>query len=329
MFGLSSRRLYVGTDDGLRTIDVDGGSATLVGTALDGEAVRDVSAHPSDPDDALIACGLRGWGLHRTVDGGRTTESLGFEDVHVWGVDRHPCDPDEVYVGTEPPGLYRRSEPTASFVELDGIHDVPSRDEWSFFYEPFEAGHVHGLSAHPDRPDRLFAGVEIGGVLRSEDRGVTWSDALAGADVHRTTVHPDDADRVFAATATGVLESDDGGATWDAIAATDGYYCKAVRFGRDGTGYITGAERPTAEDAIVWAEDDGTWVERARLPADGVAGKVSFAPVADALVHAVAVDEGAGAERNRIAVSRDGGLSWNRIGPAVPTVRAIDHVALD
>lgn len=284
-------RVVLGTDDGRRTLESGDESVCLVGSTLEGQTVRDVSIHPSNPDRALIACGLGGWGLHLTTDGGRTADSLGFEGRHVWGVARHPADPDKIYVGTEPPGLYRRSEPEEPFTELDGIHEVPSREEWSFFYDPFEAGHVHGFAAHPDRPDRLFAGVEIGCVLRSEDRGETWSDPLAGRDVHRLAVDPADPDRVFAATGTGVYRSRDGGDSWAVIDATDGYYCKAVRFGTDAA-YATGAERDVAAEAILWTRNaTGDWLERARLPVDGVAGKVSVAVDGDAVFHAVDADD--------------------------------------
>lgn len=321
-------RVYVGTDDGLRTVNLEGESATLIGSTLHGDVVRDVAAHPTDSDRALIACGLGGWGLHRTADAGTTTELLRFGNVHVWGVDRHPDDPEEVYAGTEPPALYQRTGADQGFTSLDGVHNVPSRDEWAFFYEPFEAGHIHGVSVHPARPDRLFAAVEIGGLLRSEDHGETWSDALRGEDFHRTAVSPTDPDRIFATGETGLYESRDGGRSWAVIEETADHYCGDIVFDSEGTAYLTGGEGPGAEESIIWIREEDEWTERVRLPADGVAGRFSLDVIGKSLIHATSADDDNEGGRDRLLVSQDRGHTWSHLNLTIPTVRAVDHVPL-
>jgi hypothetical protein len=82
--------------------------------------------------------------------------------------------------------------------------------------------------------------VEVGGVLRSDDRGETWQ--LAGGssgkpgmgsqakgqvhpDVHSIAVHPSSAELVFAPTGGGFFRSTDSGETWELLYRC---YCRAV-----------------------------------------------------------------------------------------------------
>lgn len=310
MTPLDECRLYLGTDDGLRVLDADGGDPTAVASALAGSPVRDVAVDPDDGDRAWFGAALGGWGLHRTADGGATVETVGFEDRWVWGVDRLPDG--DLYVGTEPPGLFR-AEDGATFAELDGVHDVAGRDDWRFGYEPFEAGHVHGCTAHPDRPGRLFAAVEIGGVLVSDDGGDSWRAALRGADVHRLAVDPADPDRVVAATESGVYESHDGGRTWECVGATEGLYVKFVVFGPGGACYAPAAADMGDTTVRLFVGDEGTWERRATV--DG-ASVLAFA-VVDGTLLLQRADDG------RLLASDDGGRSWTPVGPALPRVRAI------
>lgn len=122
--------VLAGTDEGLACYRL-ARTATLVGTALDGEAVREVTVDPADPTTAYAACGLRGSGLHRVdlsavadddADAGRVdgaalvvddvdraspgptalpTTLLGLDDEWVWGVAVAPSG--RLLVGTEPP----------------------------------------------------------------------------------------------------------------------------------------------------------------------------------------------------------------------------------
>lgn len=298
-------RLYLGTDDGLRVVDTERGTVTAA--ALRDTPIRDVAVEPTDT--AWLACALGGSGLHRTVDAGESTTEVGLGDRWVWGVDRLPDG--RLYAGTEPPGLFRRQG--EEFVALDGIHDVAGREDWTFGYEPYEAGHVHGITAHPERPRRLFAAVEIGGVLVSHDGGERWESRLVGADVHRLVIASDDPDRVYAATESGLYESRDGGTTWTTVPPIDGLYVKHIAFGPDGTLYVPAVDGMGDTKVELFAHDDG-WERRSTVTDASV---LAFAVTDDRLLLQQSGDEG------RLLASDDGGRSWTPIGPSLPRIRCI------
>ena len=313
-------QLYIGTDDGVRVLHVAEGEATVVREAVTGNAVRDIAVAPTDPETAYVGCGLRGWGLHRTTDGGQHFEEVGFADEWVWGVTYAPNG--TLYVGTEPPMLYRQT--ADGFSPLTGISDVPSREEWYFFYEPFEAGHVHGLTIHPARPDRFYADIEVGGVIYSHNGGETWHPTLRGTDVHRLAVAPSDPDRVLAATGDGVFVSEDAGQSWTSIEVFSNRYVKAVQFAPDtpNTVYTSGAATPGADRTrLMRSEDSGcSWSEVTTFRADGVAGMVGLRVYRDdILFHSEYVDD----ECDRICVSTDGGDTWTAFTPELPRVRTL------
>jgi len=63
---------------------------------------------------------------------------------------------------------------------------------------------------------RLFVAIELGGVMRSVDGGLTWEDRKPGsqADAHTLGTHPRAPGRVYEAAGGGYAESRTGGATW-------------------------------------------------------------------------------------------------------------------
>ncbi|WP_226022036.1 WD40/YVTN/BNR-like repeat-containing protein [Halomicrobium salinisoli] len=72
------------------------------------------------------------------------------------------------------------------------------------------------VAAHPDAPDRAFAGTVDAGLRRTTDGGETWDAALAvDGRVTAVTVDPHDPDVVWAGTEpSAVYRSTDGGETW-------------------------------------------------------------------------------------------------------------------
>ncbi|MDW8145116.1 MAG: hypothetical protein RMJ48_02260 [Roseiflexaceae bacterium] len=221
--------LYVGTADGIFVFHFDGG-LRLVGRGLEGNAVRGIAIHPQDPATAHIACGLHGWGLHYTRDAGQRFETIGFTDRWVWEAAFHPLHPEVIYVGVEPPMLFVSTDDGQHFTAFQPIEQLPSRPNWTFFHPPFYAGHIHGLAIHPERPERIFAGVEHGALIYSHDGGRTWREALAGHDLHRIVIDPLNPDRILAGAGEGLFVSHDAGISWHPIDELIGKYVHAICF---------------------------------------------------------------------------------------------------
>src|SRR5262249_38916940 len=62
----------------------------------------------------------------------------------------------------------------------------------------------------------ILVGIELGGLMRSIDRGVTWQDHRPGAqrDVHSLAWHPRVRGRAYEAGGGGAAFSEDGGESW-------------------------------------------------------------------------------------------------------------------
>jgi photosystem II stability/assembly factor-like uncharacterized protein len=144
---------------------------------------------------------------------------------------------DLEFVGTEPAGVFVSRDGAATWRSRPEVEALRDRHGWFLPYSP-EAGCVRGFAFHGDR---IYAAVEVGGVLRSDDWGETWrlaggstgeptfnipSAPLVFADVHSIETHPASPDLVYAATAEGLYRSRDGGETWSVSHA--GSYCRAV-----------------------------------------------------------------------------------------------------
>lgn len=311
--------LYLGTEDGVFAFRWTGEDLTQVGRGVQGNAVRGIAVHPDSPRIVYIACGLRGWGLYRSQDAGQSFESLGFTDKWVWDVVFDPSDPQTLYVGTEPPMLYV-SHDGRSFDPFPSIDELPSRPHWHFFHSPFrdqpmKAGHIHGIALHPKRPERIFAGVEQGAVIFSEDGGETWKETLVGHDVHRLAVDPADHNRIFAGTGAGLFISADAGKTWGE--AVQHGYIHSIRFDPRDPRHLyvyTDGIPPLAR-----SKDGGHRWETVgkRLPAAGPADSLDLHPGnPEVLFYGGDVDRG----RSHLFVSHDAGGTWRCLDPALPKI---------
>ncbi len=311
--------LYVGTRDGVfvHAYDPDG-SLTLVGRGLAGNAVRAIAVHPHDPQLAYVGCGLRGWGLHRTHDAGRSFEPVAFADRWVWDVTFQPDDPETLWVGTEPPMLHITHDGGRSFAALTTLDRLPSRPQWHFFHPPFEAGHIHGIAIDPTRPERLFAAVEVGALVYTHDGGRTWWEALAGHDLHRLAIDPTQPDRVLAGALEGLFVSPDGGSRWEAVPALRGKYVHSVLFDArlPGRVYLYVFE----EGAPLYRSDDGgnTWQQVGRgLPSAKSADPLSLHPDDPRTLFSAADEPGGG---SRLLASTDAGEHWHPVSEALPKI---------
>jgi photosystem II stability/assembly factor-like uncharacterized protein len=169
-------------------------------------------------------------GVLRSDDGGANWRdaSVGLTAPHVRWLAFHPAVSDLEFAGTEPAGIFVSHNGGASWRSCPEVAQLRDEHRWSLPYSP-ESGCVRGF-AFSGR--RVYAAVEVGGVLVSDDAGETWrlaggSDGnpsfdrpaagLVHPDVHSISVHASSSDAVFAPTGGGCFRSCDGGQSWDML----------------------------------------------------------------------------------------------------------------
>lgn len=319
--------LYLGTWDGLRVARLTSDSLEITARGIMGNTVRGIAVDQSNPKDAYIGCGLRGWGLYRTIDAGRTIKHVGFEDRWVWDVARHPSNPETVYVGTEPPMMYVSVDGGDTFDEITSIEKLSSRSKWTFFHEPFYEGHIHGFAIHPARPERIFAGVEHGALIYTHDRGETWHEALVGHDLHRIAVDPADPDRVLAATGRGLFQSHDAGERWTSTPDLRGKYLHSIVFDSDAPNHAY-AYADQESNPLYKSEDGGdSWHAIGEgLPAAKPADNLRLHPEdPNTLIYAGDANEKA----SHVYLSINSGETWHQIDTPLPKVWRLEVTIAD
>ena len=305
---------------GITTLtSTDGGASWQQGSVTPLEhAAAKVAASVSSPECAYFVAYEAG--VHRTDDGGKTWKQLSsYPTDHAHSVAVHPNNPDIVYVGSEPATVYRTSDGGSTWEECAAFREVPGAEEWSFHWEGRHA-HVRDLHLSPENPEVIYAGIEVGGILRSPDGGRTW-EHLHGAntDVHKVIASPSKPSTVYAATARGPFRSDDSGDTWTDIGTEleRRHNIPIIQAPDDHNLVIAGvASSARRQEAEVIRSIDGgrSWSKLEGLGAD------------DNMVVSLAWDQGdakrvfAGTDKGTIHMSTDRGASWSLICDSIATV---------
>ncbi|HEY8236034.1 MAG TPA: hypothetical protein VIF85_05290 [Gaiellaceae bacterium] len=204
-------RLYAATGDGVARLD-ESGEGWTVELFLDGSGAQCLAVDPDDPD--TVYAGLREGGVRRTVDGGRSWVDCALPEPGVFSLAVSAVD-GAVYAGTEPSRLFRSDDRGNSWRELEALLELPSRPSWSFPPRPWTS-HVRWIAPSPHDASLLLVGIELGGLMRSTDGGVSWQDHRPGAqpDVHSLAWHPRVPGRAYEAGGGGAAFSTNGGETW-------------------------------------------------------------------------------------------------------------------
>lgn len=182
------------------------------------------------------------WGKHvyRTDDAGASWQPLRDIPRHqhaetpasitrMWSLAPGADDePDTLYAGIEPPGLYVSRDRGQSWNAIVAFNAHATRSSWT----PAKGGlAVHSIQVDPRNGRRMFVALSAGGVYRTLDGGLSFEPVNAGVRapylpragqasghcVHRILLHPADPLRLYQQSHCGTYRSDDGGASWQEI----------------------------------------------------------------------------------------------------------------
>jgi len=224
--------------------------------------------------------------------------------------------PAGLLVGTAGAHLYRLSE--GRFERVKAFESVAGRDAW---YTPW-GDPADARSIACDVAGTIYVNVHVGGVVRSQDGGRTWTPTLdIDLDVHQVLAHPERPGTVFVAAAEGLGTTRDGGASWQfSTGGLHAHYLRAVAIG-EGTVMVTASTGPSGRHAAVYRKptdaDAPFEASRVGLP-DWFRGNIDTGCLAGAgSVFAFGTADG------RIFQSRDVGVSWELVGKGLPEVRCL------
>lgn len=219
-----------GTLSGLFRRVGDGGWEQLIRGLPDPVQVMAITVHPHEPRTVYI--GTQD-GPYRSTDGGDRWQRLAFPESggQVWSILVHPANARRLYAGTSPVGVFGSDDGGDTWRRLPNAVQ-PERVKMPF------ACRVMRMAVDPARPESLWAGLEVAGVMRSEDGGATWTDCSADLvklaelphlksrivsdtdiegmlDVHALGISAAQPGTVFLALRMGLFRSTDGGRSWE------------------------------------------------------------------------------------------------------------------
>lgn len=157
-----------------------------------------------------------------------------------------------VLVGTVPSAVY--ASKSGGWRELEGVRANSAGA--SFPPSPELQSRTRYLTFDPASPDRLYAGIEVGGLLLSDDGGNTWQPAnegLTDMDVHEVLACKKTKDMVFAACGDKAFCSFDRAARWEEITPQSHDYGMSLAEDGSGAVYLGSAKgRPNT-----WIREEG------------------------------------------------------------------------
>ena len=326
--------LFATTGDDVIRLTSSDGDRWETTTVLAGVGAMCIAMDPHDPRRLYV--GTFDQGLFRTRDGGEHWEpAAALPHPRVLSVAISPSDRHDglsvVLAGTEPSALFRSEDDGRTWQEMPALRDLPSAPTWSFPPRPWTS-HVRWIAPSWSDPDLLFAGIELGGVMRTTDGGRTWEDRKPGSyhDSHAILTHPTAPERVYEAAGGGVAYSDDAGATWRPVdEGMDRHYVwgLAVDPADPDLWYVSATfsarhahdRRGNAEAFISRRRGDGPW----EALDGGLPNPLSVMPYALLAPLDRPGEIYAGMQDGQIYHSADRGESWRRLDVSLPALLAL------
>jgi photosystem II stability/assembly factor-like uncharacterized protein len=269
---------------------------------------RAIGIHPREPDRVYMGTQR---GLYFSRDRGDTWKRANMPEGRiVWSIEFRPDNPEIMYLGVQGNEVFRSEDGGENWAYMSTIEN-PDGIQMQF------AMRILGLACEPNRPDVMYAGLEVGGAARSLDAGKTWKIINSGLngvdllDLHAVDVGSPDSDAVFISNRTGVWRSRDRGDTWENTHVeriSPFYYSRCVRVAPDDPNTVyacIGEAAGGASGGIVRSTNLGdTWerFDHDLNPKDTTFG-VSINPLRSEQVYFVT-------RSGQVFGTHDGGASW-------------------
>jgi photosystem II stability/assembly factor-like uncharacterized protein len=336
-------RVFAATGDSVARLELDDGQAVLE-PSLQGSGAQCVAVDPRDGD--RIYAGTFDDGIYRSLDGGRSWDRVGegipkrVLSVAISETDREGGR-SVVYAGSEPSGLYRSTDDGRSWQDLPALRKLPSAPSWSFPPRPWTS-HVRWIALHAQDPELLFVGIELGGVMRSRDRGRSWEDRKHGSyhDAHALVTHPLAPARVYEAAGEGVALSEDGGDSWRQVDdGMDRHYTwgLAVDPADPDLWYVSASHGPSSAHRSSGQAEAVIYRKRGAEPWQPLGGGEGLKLPLDYMPYALLTLRGragaarrtllAGLRSGQLLLSDDAGDSWRELDQRLPKVLALSESA--
>jgi len=147
----------------------------------DAPEVRAITVAPDD--SATIYVGTQ-QGVHVTTDGGDTWRLLGAPrpEFGVWSIAVSRAAPDVIFAGYDPNAIHRSADRGRTWTPAAMPADYPASTD------P-EVKRIMSLACDPADDRRIYAAIEVGGVLRSDDGGRSFTRSAATDDVDPLDLH--------------------------------------------------------------------------------------------------------------------------------------------
>ncbi len=238
-----------------------------------------IEVSESHPDVIYVGTGsaairsnvIKGLGVYKSTDAGKTWAHVGLRDVGAIGSVRvHPTNPDLVYVAAVGP-VFVDGPQRGVFRSRDG------GKTWEKVLFINERTGVFSLVFDPVNPDRLYAAAWRGqrkpwtiisggpasenGIYTSTDAGSTWTrtsaglptDLLGKIDIDVSRANPQ---RLYAiveavGSAAGVYRSDDAGGTWSQVSSNPALTARPF--------YYTYVDADPKNPDVVWVNNLAMW----------------------------------------------------------------------
>jgi photosystem II stability/assembly factor-like uncharacterized protein len=195
-----------------------------------------------------VAINHKHWGpkIYSSIDEGETFKEISTPKFNVnspyslksiWTIESRLIDNEvELWIGTEPAGLFSSKDLGLSWEEAIGLNNHPSRKTWQGGGKDSNSPFLHTIIFNSTNRDHLLIGISCAGVFQSYDNGNSWkptnhglkafflpdSESEVGHDPHNIQQSHVNSNVLWQQNHCGIYRSEDYGNNWNDVTDKNG-----------------------------------------------------------------------------------------------------------